>query len=80
MPKPETLPMFVSHVHALKGTCASMGALEVSEMAARLEAAGKAEDLTFVGENLDLFTARLAELARDIAFALDVPERESAKT
>jgi len=87
MPKPETLPMFVSHVHALKGTCASMGALEVSERAAELEVAGKAEDLTFIGENLGFFVERLAELAKDIGTALNapevrkgVPERESAKT
>jgi len=73
MPEPETLPAFVSHVHALKGTCANMGAHEISERAARLEAAGKAEDLTFIEENLKPFVERLAELVEGIGSALDVP-------
>jgi len=73
MPKPETLTLFVSHVHALKGTCASMGALEISERAAELEVAGKAEDLMFIEENLDFFVERLAELAKDIDAALNAP-------
>jgi len=86
MPRPETLPMFVSHVHALKGTCASMGAMEISERAAELEIAGKAEDLTFIGENLGVFVERLEELVKDIGTALNapnvrkgVPGRKSAK-
>ena len=86
MPKPETLPTFVNHVHALKGTCASMGALEISEKAAELEVAGKAEDLTFIGENLGFFVERLAELAKDIGAALNtpgvregIPERKNVK-
>ena len=58
MPKPETLPAFVNHVHALKGTCASMGALEISEKAAELEVAGNSEDLMFIGENLGFFVER----------------------
>ena len=87
MPKPETLPMFVNHVHALKGACASMGALEISERAEGLEVAGKAEDLTFIGENLGFFVERLEGLVKDIGVVLDAPGiregvsvRESAKT
>jgi len=74
MPKPETLPMFVNHVHALKGTCASMGALEISERAAELEVAGKAEDFAFIGENLGLFVEHLAELVKNIDAVLNVPD------
>jgi len=75
MPEPETLPVFVNHVHALKGTLANMGAQEISEIAAMLEAAGKAEDLLFIEENLSPFVERLAELAESIGTAITVETR-----
>ena len=71
MPEPETLSVFVNHVHALKGTCANMGANEISERAAGLEVAGKAEDFAFIEKNLSPFVERLTELAKDIGTALD---------
>ena len=73
VPETETLPMFVNHVHALKSTSASLGAREVSELAAKLEAAGASGDLAFVVENLGPFADRLAGLEKNIAAALEVP-------
>jgi|GEM_PF-897987 len=70
MPNAKTLPMFITHVHALKSASASLGAQEISKEAARLEAAGKAEDMMFFEKNLSLFTENLAELAENIGAVL----------
>jgi signal transduction histidine kinase/CheY-like chemotaxis protein/HPt (histidine-containing phosphotransfer) domain-containing protein len=64
------LPTFVTQVHALKSSSASIGAAEVSEMAAELEAAGKAGDLDFIRKNLSGFAECLAELAENIQRAM----------
>jgi signal transduction histidine kinase/FixJ family two-component response regulator/HPt (histidine-containing phosphotransfer) domain-containing protein len=71
VPVAEALPAFVTHVHALKSASASLGAVEVSGEAARLEAAGRAGNLAFIQENLSSFTRQLAELIEGIAAALD---------
>ena len=60
------LPSFVTQVHALKSASASIGAAEVSAMAADLEAAGKSEDLPLIGESLGVFTGKLSELVDGI--------------
>jgi signal transduction histidine kinase/CheY-like chemotaxis protein/HPt (histidine-containing phosphotransfer) domain-containing protein len=61
---PETadLSEFVIHVHSLKSASASIGAAEMSRCAAELEAAGRAENLDFIRENLPVFAKRLADL------------------
>jgi CheY-like chemotaxis protein len=66
MPETGALPSFVTQVHALKSASASIGAAEVSAMAAGLEAAGKAKDMVFIQENLSVFAERLSELASGI--------------
>jgi HPt (histidine-containing phosphotransfer) domain-containing protein len=65
-PEADALPRFVTQVHALKSASASIGAAEVSSLAAGLEAAGKSKDMGFIQDNLPVFAERLAELAKGI--------------
>ena len=51
-----------SHAHALKSAAASIGAAEISKMAALLEKAGKEGDKAYVKENMDHFHDELASL------------------
>jgi len=64
------LPSFTINVHALKSTCASIGAADVSALAAKLEAASKAADLAFIREHLTAFLQQLTELVKNIRAAL----------
>jgi len=70
VPTAENLTAFITQVHALKSVCASLGAQEISLEAARLEAAGKAGDMSYVEENLASFAQRLAALTENIGAAL----------
>jgi HPt (histidine-containing phosphotransfer) domain-containing protein len=80
IPETDALPSFVTQVHALKSASASIGAAEVSALAAGLEAAGKAGDAAFIQENLPVFAKCLAELAKGIqAWENAVKERDSEK-
>jgi signal transduction histidine kinase/CheY-like chemotaxis protein/HPt (histidine-containing phosphotransfer) domain-containing protein len=72
----DTLPEFITHVHALKSAAASIGAVEISAQAAELEAAGKAADMAFIRENLPAFARQLAELVKNIGTAITPPEKE----
>ena len=76
VPDADTLPSFITQVHALKSAASSIGAEEFSAEAARLEAAGKSGDLAFVQENSAGFTGRLAELAKNIRAALEIYDGE----
>jgi signal transduction histidine kinase/HPt (histidine-containing phosphotransfer) domain-containing protein/DNA-binding NarL/FixJ family response regulator len=69
-PTADALPVYITQVHALKSASASLGAEEVSDKAARLEAAGRAGNLAFVRENLPDFTRQLEELIKGITAAL----------
>jgi CheY-like chemotaxis protein len=62
MPEAAALSAFVTQVHALKSASASIGAAELSDQAAALEAAGKAADLDFIREHLPGFAQALAQL------------------
>jgi len=73
IPEADTLPSFIIHVHSLKSTSASIGAQEVSSHAAGLEAAGKTADMAFIREHLSYFTVLLAELVKNIRFAITSP-------
>jgi HPt (histidine-containing phosphotransfer) domain-containing protein len=66
VPEIEALQPFVTQVHALKSASASIGAAEVSALAAELEAAGKIKDMAFIQKNLPVFAKCLAELAKGI--------------
>jgi len=70
MPEEENLPAFIIQVHSLKSLTASIGAQEVSTLAAGLEAAGKAAKIDFIREHLPDFTVRLAELGKNIRAAI----------
>jgi len=65
-PEEDTLPAFVTHVHSLKSASASIGAQEVSSIAAGLEAVGKAGDMAFIRESLPDFVEQLTELVKKI--------------
>jgi HPt (histidine-containing phosphotransfer) domain-containing protein len=71
----ETLASFVVQVHALKSALASLGALELSVAAARLEQAGRERDRALLSQELGDFTGGLSALAENIAgvLRLDAP-------
>jgi len=74
-PESGTLPMFTTQVHSLKSSAASIGAAEVSDIAEKLEAAGRAGDLAFIREHLSDFLEQLTALVKNIGIALRaVPE------
>jgi CheY-like chemotaxis protein/HPt (histidine-containing phosphotransfer) domain-containing protein len=66
VPEANALLPFVTQVHALKGTSASIGATEVSALAAGLETAGKAGDMMFIKKQLPVFAEHLAKLVEGI--------------
>jgi HPt (histidine-containing phosphotransfer) domain-containing protein len=61
---------FVTQVHALKSASASIGADEISCMAAELEEAGKNGDIDFIGKKLAMFRENLSGLVDRIRSAL----------
>ncbi|MDR0444041.1 MAG: response regulator [Treponema sp.] len=64
------LSAFVINAHSMKSVLASIGAAEISAEAAGLEAAGKAGNLTLIGETLPGFAQRLTELADNVRSGL----------
>ena len=73
-PQEEALPEFVAQVHALKNAATNIGAKDLSDEAAWLEAAGRTRDMAFVAENLGSFAELLAELIENIGTALELRE------
>jgi len=71
MPSADNLPEYIINVHALKSASASIGAKEISSLAAQLEAAGKAGDMAFIGENFLIFAGNLAALIDNIQDELE---------
>jgi len=69
---------FTTQVHALKSALASIGAAELSNNAASLEAAGKKEDHDFIKKELPSFAASLKKLARSISEIKPEPQTEKA--
>ena len=78
-PTAHTLNAFVTQVHALKSASSSIGAARLSEEARWLEAAGRAGNLPFIGENLASFARRLSEQMESIRAFLDTMPREDAE-
>jgi two-component system, sensor histidine kinase and response regulator len=76
LPKADTMNAFVTQVHAMKSASASIGAAELSERAAALEAAGKAGDMVFIQENLAVFAESLSELINNIRLSLEQDKYE----
>ena len=71
------MPLFITNVHALKGASASIGAADVSVLAANLEKAGKAGDTVFIRGNLDRFKDQLTKLLEDIMNYISTENRRS---
>jgi len=78
-PEIDALTFFVTNVHALKSAAASIGAKDVSESAAELEAAGKASDMAFIREHLSAFAQQLTGLIINIDKALGRKETENSR-
>ncbi|GMO43027.1 MAG: hypothetical protein Pg6C_04660 [Treponemataceae bacterium] len=74
-PEPDELTVFVTQTHALKSAAATLGAAEVSDAAARLEAAGRgalagnAGDMAAIRESLPCFEEKLSALIEGIGAA-----------
>jgi signal transduction histidine kinase/CheY-like chemotaxis protein len=79
-PDANTLPSFVTQVHALKSASASIGAQGLSSIAAGLEAIGKAGDAAFINESLPDFVKQLAELGKNIRAALEADTAAAQNT
>jgi len=71
VPQEGDLQAFIISVHALKSSCASIGAADVSALAAELEAAGKKGDLALIEKRLPVFTGQLAELTGNIRTVME---------
>jgi CheY-like chemotaxis protein len=69
-PDEAALPIFITQAHALKSASASIGADEISRMAAELEKAGKKGDMGFINAELAAFCENLSCLAGRIRFTL----------
>jgi HPt (histidine-containing phosphotransfer) domain-containing protein len=78
VPEMDSLLKFITQVHAIKSASASIGAADVSAQAAKLEAAGNAEDLALIEKQLPVFTKHLAKLVEEIQ-AWEISAREAQK-
>ncbi|MCL2599668.1 MAG: ATP-binding protein [Treponema sp.] len=78
MPDSDTLSGFVTQVHAIKSASASIGALKLSEEAAKLELAGQGGDMSFIEKKLAGFADGLAELVKNIRVFLDKSARNDS--
>jgi signal transduction histidine kinase/HPt (histidine-containing phosphotransfer) domain-containing protein/ActR/RegA family two-component response regulator len=64
------LPLFTTQVHALKSSSASIGADEISRLAAALESAGGGGDMKYIRDNLAPFLEKLTVMAERLKSAL----------
>ncbi len=76
---------FRTEIHAIKSTSATIGALDVSAMAAKLEAAAQSNDVAFIDGNIDSFLASYQDLLEAIRpfltfNPLQVEPEKNAKT
>jgi len=75
------LASFITQIHALKSVSATIGAMGISDKAARLEAAGGKKELSFIQDNLPDFIEHLTVLIKDIRAALEgKPGKSAAKS
>jgi CheY-like chemotaxis protein len=78
IPGEDTVALFTTNVHALKGAAATIGAAALSQQAAELEAAGKSGNLEIIREKLPAFYQFLKETAKNIRDAVTAVEPEAA--
>ena len=76
--KTDDLHLFATHMHALKGASASIGAGGMSARAAEMEKAGKEGNIALINEKQAAFYTELTRLIGDIRAALESQEKESA--
>ena len=76
-PEMDILHTLVTQFHALKSASASLGAADISEKAAELEAAGKAADMAFIRDNMPPFALQLAELVKNIRAVISMQEDDN---
>jgi HPt (histidine-containing phosphotransfer) domain-containing protein len=72
----EQLSAFTAQAHAIKSAAGTIGAAEVPEEAAKLEAAGKAGDMQTIGAILPLFREHLTQLIEAIGKNLERKSEE----
>ena len=70
VPEADALLQFATQVHALKSASGSIGAANVSALAAELESAGRAEDFTLIQNKLPAFAEQLTKLVNNIKTAM----------
>jgi len=74
------LASFITQIQALKSASASIGAAETSDKTAKLEAAGKNRELSFIQDNLPDFVEHLTVLTKSIRSALETkPDKPALK-
>jgi len=72
------LPSLAMYAHALKSAAANIGALDLSERAKELEAAGKDGGADFINANAGAFLADLEALAEEINFIITATRKTTA--
>ncbi|MCL2006816.1 MAG: ATP-binding protein [Treponema sp.] len=77
VPDASSLSLYITHVHALKSASASIGAAELSEKAAELEAAGREEDFEQIKRLLPGFINTLTLTVRTIKASIDNKTEEA---
>jgi len=75
----DNLPLYITHIHALKSACANIGAGELSESAKSLEAAGNQADFAFIRKHNETFLTALERLLDDIRALLAADREEGPK-
>jgi HPt (histidine-containing phosphotransfer) domain-containing protein len=71
--------LYTTYVHAIKSTTATIGAMQLSEFAKELEAAGKRGDWKFIKKHNESFLTGLKALLNDIGVVLAVSEEANPK-
>ncbi|MCL1903881.1 MAG: ATP-binding protein [Oscillospiraceae bacterium] len=66
----DDLPLYATHIHALKSASASIGAAKLSNLARSLEVAAKNNDGEFVAKNTERFLEELTMLLESIKLAV----------
>jgi CheY-like chemotaxis protein len=69
-PDEKSISLFITQVHALKSASTSVGATEISRLAAWLEQAGRSGELTIIREQLGQFCEKLSTMGDSIEAAL----------
>jgi HPt (histidine-containing phosphotransfer) domain-containing protein len=62
----EDYPNYTIFVHALKSTAKMIGALELSDMAKKMEQAGKEGDIDYIKENYDAMIEEFDKVVEEI--------------